>query len=216
MNALRPRSPAAGPRPHDVTPQPRTLERWSRRQRFPFFPAVYFGSACLGLHFMQRTCFVRFSPPRGSGSLHFQHVTTIGVAAVGGDSTGRSTFGSSSAPGVGRPMASVPERAQSSRSQMAKSSQRFAHKAASTLASTRSRTIWNGWSCPNTQDAVTGCLAGCPRPTQPCGAQSYGRTEHPRACAPTIDQAGRVPSHRSSNRLSYRGCLLTQIAHSPP
>ena len=26
MNALRPRSPAAGPRPHDVSPQPRTLE----------------------------------------------------------------------------------------------------------------------------------------------------------------------------------------------
>jgi hypothetical protein len=26
MNALRPRSPAAAPRPHDVSPQPRTLE----------------------------------------------------------------------------------------------------------------------------------------------------------------------------------------------
>jgi len=30
MNALRPRSPAAGPRPHDVSTQTRTLEpRWS-------------------------------------------------------------------------------------------------------------------------------------------------------------------------------------------
>jgi sugar phosphate permease len=38
-NALRPRSPAAGPRPHDVSPQPRTLEPcWSRRHSIRWCP----------------------------------------------------------------------------------------------------------------------------------------------------------------------------------
>ena len=38
-NALRPRSPAAGPHPHDVSPQPRTLEPcWSRRHSAHYEP----------------------------------------------------------------------------------------------------------------------------------------------------------------------------------
>jgi hypothetical protein len=47
MNALRPRAPAAGPRPHDVSPQPRTLEpRWSRRHsRRDEFVEPYFRRA---------------------------------------------------------------------------------------------------------------------------------------------------------------------------
>ena len=41
MNAPRPRAPLPGPRPHDVSPQPRTLEAcWSRRHSGYSVPSI--------------------------------------------------------------------------------------------------------------------------------------------------------------------------------